>query len=153
MKASIFLAAAALGIAAPAIAGPIRVTDPWLRETPPASQVGAGYAVIANSGRLADRLLDGATPVADRIEIHRMTMENGVMRMRPVEGGLAIPSNGGVTPKPGGLHLMLMELKRPLRRGETVPLTLRFARAGNVTGRFRVEAIDHKPSGGDDDGR
>jgi len=148
MKISIILAGALLGMAAPAFAGPIRLDTPWLRETPPASKVGAGYAVIVNGARAEDRLLGGATPAAERVEVHSMSMEGGIMRMRPVQGGLAVPGGGRVALKPGSYHLMLIGLKRPLRRGETVPLTLRFLRAGAVTMRFRVEAIDYRPAGG-----
>jgi len=151
MKISIIFAGALLGMTSPAMAGPVRLDTPWLRETPPASKVGAGYAVIVNGGRADDRLLGGTTPVAERVEVHRMSMEGGIMRMRPVEGGLAVPASGRVALKPGSYHLMLMGLKRPLRRGETVPLTLRFARAGAVTMRFRVEAIDYRPAGGTHD--
>lgn len=147
MKISILIAATTLGIAMPANAQ-LSVQTAWLRETPPASQVGAGYALIINSGRQDDRLLGGTTPVAKRVEVHRMSMDEGVMRMRPVEGGLPISAGGSVALKPGSYHLMLMGLNQPLKRGTTVPLTLRFAKAGVVKVRFRVEAIDYRPAGG-----
>jgi len=147
----IFPLAVAFGVAAlssPLAAAPLRIEAPWLRETPPAAKTGAGYALILNDGRREDRLLGGASAVADHVEVHSMTMDGGIMRMRPVSGGLAIAVGGSVTLRPGGYHLMLMGLKRPLRRGETVEIRLRFARAGDVPVRFRVEPIDFQPAGG-----
>ncbi|KRB85589.1 hypothetical protein ASE00_01990 [Sphingomonas sp. Root710] len=149
MKINIFAVATTLAsINVPAMAQ-ISVQTPWLRETPPASQVGAGYGTLVNRGREEDRLLGGTTAVADRVEVHRMSMDGGVMRMRPVDGGLAVPADGNVVLKPGSYHLMLMGLKQPLKRGAVVPLTLRFAKAGAVKVRFRVEAIAYQPAGGE----
>jgi copper(I)-binding protein len=142
---TIALALAAAGT--PLAAAPLRIETPWLRETPPAATTGAGYTLIRNPGRLEDRLLDAHSAVADNIEVHSMTMDGGIMRMRPVTGGLAIPPGGSVALRSGGYHLMLTGLKRPLRRGETVEIRLRFARAGSVPVRFRVEPIDFQPKG------
>jgi copper(I)-binding protein len=142
-------ALAAIALTAPLAAAPLRIEAPWLRETPPAARTGAGYALIRNPNKQEDRLLGGSTAVADAVEVHSMTMDGGIMRMRPVTGGLAIPAGGSVALRPGGYHLMLTGLKRPLKRGETVELRLRFARAGTVPIRFKVEAIDHGLGGGD----
>lgn len=141
------IALAIAATAAPAAAAP-RIEGPWLRETPPAARTGAGYALIRNGGAREDRLLDARSAIADRIEVHSMTMDGGIMRMRPVTGGLAIPAGGTVALRSGGYHLILMGLKRPLRRGETVEIRLRFARAGEVPVRFRVEPMDYRPEGG-----
>lgn len=146
LKISINIAAIMLGFAQPVIAAPLTLDTPWIRETPPASKVGAGYVAIVNGGSAGDRLLSAATPVAARVEIHSMMIDQGVMRMRPVEGGLAVPAKGVVVLKPGSYHLMLLGLKRPLKRGDSVPMTLRFARGGSVSARFRVEAVDYKPA-------
>jgi len=142
MKTRFILAAAALVAAAPALAQ-VGVDGPWLRETAPGARTGAGYGLFVNGGTAEDRLLGGSTPIADRIEVHSMTMDGGVMRMRPVSGGLAIPAGGRIALKPGGYHLMLIGLKQPLRRGAMVPVTLDFAKAGSLKLSFRVESIDH----------
>lgn len=141
-------ALAAVALTAPLAAAPLRIDTPWLRETPPAAKTGAGYALIRNPNRQEDCLLGGSTAIADAVEVHSMTMDGGIMRMRPVTGGLAIPPGGSVALRSGGYHLMLTGLKRPLKRGETVELRLRFARAGTVPVRFRVEAIDYGQGGG-----
>lgn len=138
----------AVALAAPLAAAPLRIDTPWLRETPPAAKTGAGYALIRNPNRQEDRLLGGSTAIADAVEVHSMTMDGGIMRMRPVTDGLAIPAGGSVALRSGGYHLMLTGLKRPLKRGETVEIRLRFARAGSVPVRFKVEAIDYGQGGG-----
>ena len=142
------IALAIAATAAPVVAAPLRIETPWLRETPPAARTGAGYALIRNAGPREDRLLDARSTVAERVEVHSMTMDGGIMRMRPVTGGLAIPAGGAVALRSGGYHLMLTGLKRPLRRGDVVEIRLRFARAGELPVRFRVEPIDYRPEGG-----
>lgn len=151
MKTNVSIAClAALVASAPALAASVSVETPWLRETAPAAKAGGGYAVIRNAGKVEDRLLGGSTAVAASVDVHSMTMDGNIMRMRPVSGGLAIAPGGSVALKPGGYHLMLMGLKRPLKRGETVTITLRFAKTGDVPVRFRVEPIDHQVGGGHD---
>jgi len=120
----------------------IALTDPWSRETAEGQNAGGAFMTIANTGTAADRLTGGSTPVAGRVEIHTMTMENDVMRMRQLEDGLEIPAGGEVTLKPGSFHVMLMDLKQPLKAGEKVPLTLTFAGAGT----FETELVV-KPAG------
>ena len=120
----------------------IAVTEPWSRETAEGQNAGGAFMTIANTGTAADRLTGGSTPVAGRVEIHTMTMENDVMRMRQLADGLEIPAGGEVTLKPGSFHVMLMDLKQPLKTGETVPLTLIFAGAGTVETQLVV-----KPAG------
>jgi copper(I)-binding protein len=120
----------------------IALTDPWSRETAEGQNAGGAFMTIANTGTAADRLIGGSTPVAGRVEIHTMTMEKDVMRMRQLEDGLEIPAGGEVTLKPSSFHVMLMDLKQPLKAGETVPLTLTFAGAGTVETQLVV-----KPAG------
>lgn len=148
MIKTLTIALALAAVATPLAAAPLRIETPWLRETPPAAMTGAGYALILNPGPIEDRLLGGSSAVADAVEVHSMTTNGGIMRMRPVTGGLAVPAGGSVALRPGGYHLMLTGLKRPLRRGETVEIRLRFARGGNVPVRFRVQPIDFQPTGG-----
>jgi copper(I)-binding protein len=103
----------------------IMVMEPFARETPPNAQVAGAYMTLMNHGA-DDRLIGASTDAAARVEIHNHTMENGVMRMREVEGGLSLPKGETVTLQPGGLHVMLMGLEAPLKQGETLDLTLEF---------------------------
>ena len=137
-----------------AAASIIAVTEPWSRETAEGQNAGGAFMTIANSGTADDRLTGGSTPVAGRVEIHTMTMENDVMRMRQLEDGLEVPAGGEVTLKPGSFHVMLMDLKQPLKAGETVPLTLTFAGAGTIETQLDVRpagemapAMDHGKEG------
>lgn len=120
----------------------VAVTEPWSRETAEGQNAGGAFMTIANTGTAADRLTGGSTPVAGRVEIHTMTMEGDVMRMRELEDGLEVPAGGTVTLKPGSFHVMLMDLKQPLKAGDTVPLTLTFAGAGTLETELLV-----KPAG------
>ncbi|MDE2064634.1 MAG: copper chaperone PCu(A)C, partial [Bradyrhizobium sp.] len=100
-------------------------------------------------GTTADKLVGVTGDISDKIEVHEMSMTNGVMKMRPVEGGLTIDPGKSVKFAPNGYHLMIMDLKAPLKQGEKVPLTLQFERAGKVTVTFDVEGIGAMgPAGG-----
>lgn len=137
-------AAFAVSFCLPAIAhdyrvGDLRIDHPWSRATPPSARVGAGYLSLRNDGAVADRLVAASSPAAARVEIHEMRMEGSVMRMREMAQGLSIPAGAKVELKPGGLHLMLMELKAPLAAGTDVPVTLVFERAGRVDVTLKVE--------------
>lgn len=121
--------------------GGIVVTDSWTMATPPGAAVGAGYMTISNQGAAAVRLTGGETAAAERVEVHNMSMDGGVMTMRPVEGGLEVPAGGSVELKPGGLHLMLIGLKAPLTEGGSVPLTLMFDNGTRVDAALAVRAM------------
>jgi len=121
-------------------ASPITIERPWARASAPGQTVGGGFMTILHQGATEDRLVSATTPIARDVQIHTMNMDGGVMRMRPVEGGLAIPAGGRVVLQPGGLHLMFMELSAPLVAGSTFPVTLRFANAGDIKVEFNVEA-------------
>jgi periplasmic copper chaperone A len=121
--------------------GSIQFAQPWTRATPKGSSVAGAYMKISNKGTAADRLIGGTTDVAARFEVHRMNMENGVMTMRPVEGGLEIKPGATVELKPGSFHVMLIGLKKPLEKGQRVKATLEFANAGKVDVEYAVEAI------------
>lgn len=134
--AAAFLSLAALAAAAQdATLGALTVSHAWSRATPPAARTGGGYLTIANAGGTDDRLTGLAVDpsIADAAELHSMSMDNGVMRMRRVEDGLAVPAGKTVELSPGGLHIMLVGLKAPLKDGTRVPLTLTFDSAGTVT--------------------
>jgi len=138
-------AAALLAAAAPALAdvhvtplGPLRIERPWTRAAGQGGQ-GAGYMVIRNTAAQPDRLVAASSPAAPRVELHTHIRDGEVMRMREVPH-IDIPANGHASLQPGGLHLMFIGLSRPLNQGESVPVTLRFERAGEVTVNLRVEA-------------
>lgn len=116
----IFVLAAALGLA-PLAAAQVTVDEPWVRATVPGQPVAGGYLRITSAQSAA--LVGVRTPVAQRAEIHEMKMDSGVMKMRPVLR-IELPAGRTVELKPGGYHLMLMSLAKPLRTGETVPITL-----------------------------
>lgn len=118
----------------------LTVSDAWVRATPPRAPVAGGFLSIRNNGRQADRLLSATSPDAARVEIHTMTMNDGVMRMRRIDDGLPITPGAAVTLAPGGEHLMFISPTRRFVEGETVTATLRFERAGERTVRFAVRA-------------
>lgn len=117
------------------------LTGAWCRPTPNGAKAGACYLTLSSQGR-EDRLVGVASPAAGTVSIHQMAIENGVMSMSEMEGGLPLPADTTVVLAPGGTHLMLMELKGPLVRGATVPLTLDFEVAPDVT----VEAQVRPPA-------
>ena len=110
----------------------------WARATPPGARTGVAYLTIENRNAAPDRLVRAETPVAERAELHAHDMEAGVARMRSVDGLEVAPGQTTVL-APGGLHVMLVGLHRPLKRGEAFALTLVFERAGPVTLEVRVE--------------
>ena len=121
--------------------GALSIQHPWSRETAVGQAVGGGFLTITNSGDREDRLISGTTPVAAEVQLHTMTMDGGIMRMRQVTDGIAVPAKGSVELKPGGYHIMFMGLKRQLRQGERFPVTLRFQRARSVTLQFAVQPV------------
>ena len=112
--------------------GTLQLIDPWTRQTPPGARVAGGYVTIVNEGDTADRLTGGSAPFAGRVEIHTMSVEDGVMRMAKLPDGLAVAPGETVELKPGGLHIMFMDLITPPREGEPVEVTLTFEKAGPV---------------------
>lgn len=124
-------------------AGEIVVHQPWARATPGGAQVGGGYLTIENRGATPDRLTGGSFAASTGFQLHTMTMDGGIMRMRPT-GPLEIPAGKSVTLDPSGTHIMFDGLKRGLKKGETVPGTLVFERAGTVPVDFAVEGIAAK---------
>jgi copper(I)-binding protein len=122
-------------------AGTIAIGNPWTRATPKGATVAGAYMTISNKGTVPDRLLGGSSPIAGRFEVHSMTMEKGVAKMRPVEGGLEIKPGETVELKPGSFHAMLTGLKQPLEKGQKVKGTLEFEKAGKVDIEYAVEAV------------
>ena len=119
-------------------AGDLAINQPWTRAAGQGATA-AGFMEISNRGAAADRLLSASSPAARAMELHTMIRDGDIMRMRAVE---AVEIRGGQTValRPGGFHLMLIGLSQPLRQGETVPVTLRFERAGEVRVQLSVQA-------------
>jgi periplasmic copper chaperone A len=128
-------------------AGDLVISGAWSRATPGGAKVAGGYLTIENKGTAADRLVAGSAEVAGRFEIHEMSMDNGVMKMRPLDKGLPIEPGKTVKLAPGSFHLMLEDLKSPLKQGDHVPVTLQFEKAGQVQVTLDVEGIGAKAPG------
>ena len=127
--------------------GPIAIDHPWTRATPKNAPVAGGYLKITNTGTAPDRFTGGSIEVAKRFEVHAMSMEGGVMKMRELRDGLTIAPGATVELKPGSYHIMMMNLSRPLTKGEKVKGSLTFEKAGKVDIEFAVEAIGASPAG------
>ncbi|MHA6644857.1 copper chaperone PCu(A)C [Mesorhizobium sp. A623] len=121
--------------------GDLEIDHPWSRETPNGARVAGGYFTVKNTGSSADRLIAITSEISAKAEIHQMTVSDGVMTMRQVEGGLEIPAGGSVALDTGGYHLMFIDLKRQPKKGESFPATLTFEKAGSVTVEFAVEGL------------
>ena len=113
-------------------AGDLVISQAWSRATPNGAKIAGGYLTIENKGAAPDRLIGGSGDIAGKVEVHEMSMNNGVMTMRPLDKGLAIEPGKTVKLAPGGYHLMMFDLKGPLKQGEQVPVTLEFEKAGKV---------------------
>jgi periplasmic copper chaperone A len=122
--------------ATPALAQ-VQIDKPWARATAPGATIAGGYMVIRNPGAAADRLVSASSPAAAKVELHVSSNDNGVMKMREVPG-YDIPAKGAFELKPGGAHMMFMDIKRPFKEGEKVPVTLKFEKAGEVKAEFQV---------------
>jgi copper(I)-binding protein len=138
---SVALAAMALAAASihspsfaedPVAVGELRIMHPWARASAGHGNTGAAFMTIANTGGADDKLVSAATANAKKTEVHETTMVDGVMKMRMLMGGLAIPAGTEVLLKPMGLHVMLMGVTEKLVEGETLVLTLTFEQAGSV---------------------
>lgn len=112
--------------------GDIDIGHPWTRATPPVARTAAAYLALTNEGGEADRLVGAASPIASRAEFHTTEMEGNVMRMRHLPDGVPVPAGETVELKPGGLHIMLIDLSSPVEEGKRVPLTLTFEKAGSI---------------------
>ncbi|OZI72069.1 copper chaperone PCu(A)C [Bordetella genomosp. 12] len=143
--ATLALTTGATAMAADYKVGQIEVDDLWVRASAPGQENGAGYLEIENDGKVADRLLAVTSPAAERVELHTVKNENGMARMREVDGGIVVPADGKVELKPGGYHVMFLKLKSPFAEGGTVPAILKFEKAGEVGVNFKIKAVSHNP--------
>lgn len=146
MKTMIAAATAALLMTGTAMAheytvGDLEIDHPVAREAPSSAPVSAGYMTIRNNGAEADYLIGGSVGFANVVEIHEMTMDGDVMKMREIEGGIEIPPGGEVMLQPGGLHVMFMDMQEQLEAGQEHTGTLEFENAGTVEVVFNVETL------------
>ena len=118
----------------------IQVEKPWARATAPGAKVAGGYMLIRNAGAAGDRLVSASSAVAAKVELHVHINDNGVMRMREVRG-YDVPAKGSFELKPGGAHLMFMEIQRPFKEGDKLPVKLKFEKAGEVSAEFLVGGL------------
>jgi copper(I)-binding protein len=115
----------------------VEIDKAWSRATAPGAKVAAGYMVIRNKAASADRLIGASSPAAARMETHVTMRDGDIMRMREVKG-YDIPAGGSFELKPGGAHLMFVDIKQPFKEGERIRATLRFEKAGEVNMEFHV---------------
>ena len=120
--------------------GGIKVVHPWTRATPTGATTAVAYLKVTNTGTKPLRLTGGSTTVAERVEIHSMSMDGGVMKMRPVPG-IDIAPGATVELKAGGMHLMLIGLNKALMQEDLVPLTLTFADGSKIDVELYVEGM------------
>ena len=128
--------------------GNLDISAPWARATPKGATIGGGYLKITNTGTVPDRLVGGSSQVSGKLEVHQMSMSGGVMKMRPVFGGLEIKPGETVEFKPGGMHVMFVGLKQQLQQGQHFKATLQFEKAGSVDVDFSVAGIGATSAGG-----
>ena len=121
--------------------GDLKLENPYARATVPSQKMSGGFVKIENKGG-ADKLLSASSPVSKTMELHTMSMEGNVMKMREVKS-IDVPAKGQVELKPGGLHLMFIDLNKQLKAGDVVPIKLKFEKAGEVEVKFHV--MDNKP--------
>jgi len=132
--------------------GSIHISQPWSRATPKGATSGAGYMTLTNKGAAPDKVSCVSNDASAQCQIHSMTMEGGVMKMRPVEGGLEIKPGESVTLTPGGNHMMFLTLKHPLEQGGTVKATLKFDHAGTIDVEYPVLAMGAPAPGASTEG-
>ncbi len=157
---AVLVASATLASAHEYEAGTISVAHPWVRTTPPGATVGVAFAEIKAAAGGGDTLVSASSPVAGRVEVHSMTEEDGIMKMRRLEK-LGIEAGTSHVLSPSANHIMLVDLKQPLKEGELVKITLVFEKAGPITIDASVEPLGakgphgmdhqpgHEPAGGD----
>ena len=121
--------------------GSIHISAPWARATPKGASSAAAYMTITNNGKTPDRVSCVSSDASAQCQIHSMTMDGGVMKMRPVESGLEIKPGETVTLQPASFHMMLVDLKQPLEQGKTIKATLKFDKAGTLDVEYPIAAI------------
>jgi hypothetical protein len=115
------------------------IADAWALPSPRGTKVAAGFFTVANGGSGMDRLVSASSARAARMEIHEITNEGGVTKMRPLAAGIEVPPGGSATLKEDGLHLMFLDVDTPFTEGETIPVMLTFETAGTIEVTMRVK--------------
>ena len=138
------IASVAFFVSSPAAAHDITAKQAWSRATPKGAKVAAGYLTIENRGVQPDRLLSASSGAAAKVEIHQMSMQDGIMTMRPLDGGLAIPPDTTVTLVPGGDHIMFIGLTAPFEEDQRIPVSLNFERVGKIETIFEIGSVGAK---------
>ena len=118
----------------------MQIEKPWARATAPGAKVAGGYMVIRNASAAGDKLVAASSPAAAKVELHVHINDNGVMKMREAQG-YDVPARGSFELKPGGAHLMFIDIKRPFKDGEKIPVMLKFAKSGEMKAEFLVGRI------------
>jgi periplasmic copper chaperone A len=136
--------------------GELTIEHPWSRASIGAAKASAAYMEMVNEGTTPDLLIAVSSPIAEHVQLHTNLIEGGVLKMRPLEAVEISPGEPTIL-QPGGIHIMLMGLKAPLKEGDTFPLKLTFERAGTITVQVIVQGMDmngggdhetHQDSGG-----
>jgi copper(I)-binding protein len=140
--AAIGIALSGAVMAQSASVGSIKIENAYTRATAPGQEVAGGFMKIENKGA-ADQLVSASSPAAGDVQLHEMAMEGNVMKMREVKS-ISVPANGVVELKHGGYHLMFLNLKGPFTAGQSVPVKLKFAKAGEVEVKLPVDAASMK---------
>jgi len=125
--------------------GNIELDDLWVRASVPGQVNGAGYLEIENKGDAADKLIAVESSSSKRIELHTIINESGVAKMREVQGGIPVPAKGKTQLKPGGYHVMFIQLSGPFKAGEKVDAIMKFEKAGSVKVQFEVKPPTYNP--------
>lgn len=148
LSGALFLGLSTLAVADPVTQGELTLSGAYIRAMAPNAPVAGGYLTIANAGSSPDRLVSARSPRAGEVQIHEMTMQGDVMKMRQLPDGLPIPAGQTVSLAPGGYHLMFLKVPTPITEGQAVEATLVFEKAGAVTVPFEVRSRAARPQGG-----
>ncbi len=153
LVATLTLSAATLTLAHAADfkAGSLEINDLWVRGSVPGQTNGAGYMQINNPTGVSDRLLSAQSDASNRLELHTVITENGVAKMRQVSG-IDVPAKGSAKLAPGGFHLMFLQLTGPFKQGDSVPVVLKFEKAGEVRVNFTVKPSTFNPGSAGEQG-
>jgi hypothetical protein len=137
MQRALFLALISAALATPAMADTVKIENAWVRTTAPGQKVAGGFLDLTADSDM--KLVGGSSPASNTLELHMMKMDDGVMVMRQVKE-IALPKGKTVNLKPGGLHIMFIDLKQPIKEGSKVPVTLTVRNAAGKEQQIRVEA-------------
>jgi copper(I)-binding protein len=138
VAASVFSSTVAAADTSKISVGTLKIENAFSRPTPGGATVAVGYLTIVNSGSAPDRLVSATSDISAKTQIHEMKVENGVMEMRELTAGLPIPAGATVRLKPGGDHIMFVDLKHPVKPNDVIHAVLTFEKAGKVDVPFKA---------------